>query len=71
VLRQALQELGDTARHLEEDFDDAGWVANRLAEFLPLEHTAQQSLLEVTDPQERMRQLAPLIQTADEPDSGG
>ena len=70
MLRQALQELGDTARHLEEDFDDAGWVANRLAEFLPLEHTAQQSLLEVTDPQERMRQLAPLIQIADEPDSG-
>ena len=70
VLRQALEELGDTARHLEQDFGDAGWVANRLAEVLPQEHAAQQSLLEVADPQERMRQLAPLIQTADEPDSG-
>jgi len=71
VLRQALEELGDTARHLEEDFGDAGWVANRLAEFLPLEHAAQQSLLEVTDPQERMRQLAPLIQETGEPGPGG
>ena len=70
VLRQALQELGDTARHLEEDFDDAGWVANRLAEFLPLEHTAQQSLLELADPQERMQRLAPLIQITDNPDAG-
>jgi uncharacterized protein len=66
VLRQALQELGDTARHLEEDFGDAGWVANRLAELLPLEHAAQQSLLELADPQERMRRLAPLIQITDE-----
>jgi len=71
VLRQALQDLGDTARHLEEDFEDAGWVANRLAEFLPLEHTAQQSLLELSDPQERMRRLAPLIQITGESDSGG
>jgi uncharacterized protein len=66
VLQRALQELGDTVRHLEEDFGDAGWVANRLAELLPLEHAAQQSLLELSDPQERMRRLAPLIQITDE-----
>lgn len=61
VLRRVLQELGDTARHLDADFDDAGWVSNRLAEFLPLERGAQQALLEIDDPQERMRRLAPLI----------
>jgi len=61
LLRRALQELGDTARHLEEDFDDAGWVSNRLAEFMPLERPVQQALLELDDPQERMRRLAPLI----------
>jgi uncharacterized protein len=62
VLRRVLQELGDTARHLDADFEDADWVSNRLAEFLPLERADQQSLLELADPQERMRRLAPLIE---------
>jgi uncharacterized protein len=65
VLRRVLKELGDTARHLDADFDDADWVSNRLAEFLPLERLDQQALLELADPQERMRQLAPLIEVAD------
>ena len=64
VLRRVLQELGETARHLDADFDDADWVSNRLAEFLPLERTDQQALLELVDPQERMRRLAPLIEVA-------
>lgn len=62
LLRHVLQELGDTARHLDADFDDADWVSNRLAEFLPLERPVQQALLELADPQERMRRLAPLIE---------
>jgi len=67
LLRRVLQELGATARHLEADFEDAGWVSNRLAELLPLERSAQQELLELEDPQERMRRLAPLIEVpADE-----
>ena len=64
LLRRVLQELGDTARHLDADFDDADWVSNRLAELLPLERPVQQALLELADPQERMRQLAPLIDTS-------
>jgi Lon protease-like protein len=64
VLRRVLQELGDTARHLDADFDDADWVSNRLAEFLPLERSDQQALLELRDAQERMRRLAPLIEVA-------
>ena len=65
VLRRVLQELGDTARHLDADFEDADWVSNRLAEFLPLEREDQQRLLEVNDPQERMRRLAPLIEVGE------
>lgn len=68
LLRRVLQELGDTARHLDADFDDAGWVSNRLAEFLPLERSAQQQLLELEDPQQRMSVLAPLIEV---PREGG
>ena len=67
VLRHVLQQLGDTARHLQADFDDAGWVSNRLAEFLPLERNAQQELLALDDPQERMRRLAPLIEVPEDP----
>lgn len=62
LLRRVLQELGATGRHLEADFDDAGWVANRLAELLPLDQGSQQQLLELDDPQERLRRLAPLIE---------
>jgi|SRR5579862_3488511 len=65
ILRRVLQELGDTARHLDADFDDADWVSNRLAEFLPLERSDQQALLELSDPQERMRRLAPLIDVSE------
>ncbi len=66
VLRRVLQELGDTARHLDADFDEAGWVSNRLAEFLPLARSAQQELLELEDPQQRMCALAPLIEVPPE-----
>jgi len=69
LLRRVLGELGDTARHLDADFEDAGWVSNRLAEFLPLERGAQQQLLELEDPQQRMRALAPLIEVP--PEAGG
>jgi Lon protease-like protein len=67
VLRRVLEELGGTARFLDADFDDADWVSNRLAEFLPLERVDQQALLEMSDPQERMRHLAPLIEVPEDP----
>jgi uncharacterized protein len=66
LLRRVLHKLGDTARHLDADFGDAGWVSNRLAEFLPLERSAQQQLLELEDPQRRMSVLAPLIEVPPE-----
>jgi len=63
VLRGVLGEMGELAVHLKPDFDDAGWVADRFAELLPLERTAQQMLLELDDPLERLALLAPLIET--------
>ena len=35
-------------------FDDAGWVANRWCEILPISLTAKQKLLELDDPQMRL-----------------
>jgi hypothetical protein len=36
-------------------FDDAGWVANRWCEILPISLAAKQKLLELDDPQTRLR----------------
>jgi len=38
-------------------FDDAGWVAYRLAEALPLDNRERQHLLQLDDPLERLAQL--------------
>jgi Lon protease-like protein len=69
VLRGVLGEMGELAAHLKPDFDDAGWVADRFAELLPLERSAQQQLLEMDDPLERLALLAPLVDT-DAPPGG-
>ena len=54
VLRKVIGEYGELARHLQPDFGDAGWVANRFAELLPLSRAAQQQLLEIDDPAARL-----------------
>ena len=54
-------EYGDLGRHLQPDFGDAGWVANRFVELLPLSRTVQQRLLEIDDPAARLDALAPMI----------
>ncbi len=71
VLQRVLQELGVTGQLLEMKLDDACWVADRLAELLPLERAMQQELLELDDPQERMRRLAPLIEVPEDLRDGG
>jgi uncharacterized protein len=45
-------------RDLPRAFDDAGWVAARLAEILPLSPARKQALLETADPLARLEQLA-------------
>ena len=36
-------------------FDDAGWVANRWCEILPISLAAKQKLMELPDPQVRLQ----------------
>jgi Lon protease-like protein len=64
LLRRVLGELGTTARFLEPRYDDAGWIGCRCAELLPLDVAAQQRLLEIDDPAERLRQIASLLDVA-------
>jgi Lon protease-like protein len=61
LLRRALAQLTSLGRFVEPNYDDAGWVAHRLAELLPLDHSLQQRLLEIDDPNARLSLLEPLI----------
>jgi len=60
VVKQVLPEAGDTYRHVERR-EDAAWIANRLAELLPLALADKQSLLELSDPLERLSVLEPAV----------
>jgi uncharacterized protein len=62
VLRECLASLGPMSRFVEPRYEDADWVAHRFAELLPLDPAQQQRLLELTDPGECLRTLAPMIE---------
>jgi Lon protease-like protein len=66
VLRRVWGELAGPYRQIEPRFDDAAWVANRLAELSALDVGARQMLLEQDDPVVRLRTLAPLIRVDEE-----
>jgi Lon protease-like protein len=51
----ALKERGAAPFLTPYDFDNAGWVANRWCELLPLSLKAKQRLMELTDPSIRLK----------------
>ena len=57
MLKRILKELGSPYPTQSKDFTDAGWVAGRLVELLPLELAQKQALLELEDPLSRLFQL--------------
>jgi uncharacterized protein len=65
LLRKVLPELSDMYEHVPKHFEDAGWVAYRLAEILPLELSDKQRLLEM-EALQRLERVAPLIRRNDE-----
>jgi hypothetical protein len=66
LLRRVLPELGDMYENVEKHFDDAGWVASRLVEILPISLGDKQACLELDDPVARLDRIAPLIRRNDE-----
>jgi len=58
LLRELLPQLGERYAHVVARYEDAGWVANRWAEVLPLTAAEKQQLLELTDPLARLAQVA-------------
>ena len=61
LLEEALPQMGDFFKHLQPQYDDAGWVSGRLAEVLPIPLEEKQRLLEMDDPIARLHVLQPLI----------
>ena len=45
------------------DFDDAGWVANRWCEILPIPLSAKQKLMELADPSARLQLVAEFLRS--------
>jgi Lon protease-like protein len=58
LLRDVLPKLGRAYAYAPLHYGDAGWVANRLAEILPLSGAEKQALLEVAEPLARLTQVA-------------
>ena len=71
ALDYVLGQVGDPYESLERRLDDAGWVAGRLAEILPLPPAQKQQCLELDDPVERLRFLRPLFEITTEPPTAG
>jgi Lon protease-like protein len=64
ILRRVYPELAEAYEGVEPRWQEAGWVANRLAEIAPLDAKVRQRLLEQLDPIERLRFIGPLIRMA-------
>lgn len=62
-LEEIWRELPGFYRHVQPDYRNADWVANRASELLPLNPAQKQHLLELDNPLERLHVLLPLIQS--------
>jgi Lon protease-like protein len=60
LLRRLIEAL-PLYRGVAPSFDDATWIGGRLIELLPLKLPFKQSLLELTDPEERLERLAAVL----------
>ena len=58
LLREVLPQLGERYAHVVARYEDAGWVADRWAEVLPLTAAEKQQLLELADPLARFTPVA-------------
>ncbi|GBF30392.1 lon protease 2 [bacterium MnTg04] len=64
VLEKILNSLEEQYSSVSRDMRNAGWVANRLAELLPLDMVDKQKCLEIAEPLTRLRQLQGMIREA-------
>jgi Lon protease-like protein len=63
ILERIFENLGYPFAKIEKHYDDAGWVGNRLAEFLPIPLEQKQYLLQLTDPLQRLERVCSLLES--------
>lgn len=61
LLASVIDDLGRLYAAVDKRYDDAAWVACRLAEILPMPPADKQRCLELTDPIELLRFLRPML----------
>jgi Lon protease-like protein len=61
ILELIIEKTGEEFFPYPQRYEDALWVGYRLAEVLPMELSARQELLELSDPEERMRIVRELM----------
>lgn len=69
ILAGVLDDLGKLYESLEKNYEDAGWVAYRFAEILPISPQQKQSCLETDDPMQRLRKMRKVLKTVRGSDS--
>jgi Lon protease-like protein len=62
LLRTFINQIGAPYSRLPDDYGNAAWVGNRLAELLPMVHFQRQYLLELQDPLERLAGIEEVFQ---------
>ncbi len=63
ILAGVLDDLGKLYDVLDKNYDDAGWVAYRYAEILPITVAEKQRCLETSDPVQRLRDMREFIKS--------
>ena len=68
IVQRFMEQVGGNyPSFLPTDLQDASWVGYRLSELLPLENTEKQTLLQITDPLERLQLLLDVLPRFQEP----
>ena len=63
ILAGVIEDLGKLYASLDKRYDEAGWVAYRYAEILPISPEQKQSCLETEDPLERLDMMREVLKT--------
>lgn len=61
LLEEALAQAEKVPGSVPRCLDDAGWVADRIGELLPLDPTLKQRLLEIANPVERLEAIGAVL----------
>lgn len=69
ILAGVLDDLGKLYETLDKKYDDAGWVAFRYAEILPITPEKKQECLETIDPVHRLRMMQEVLDSVRGPEN--